>query len=76
MERRVGGPEVTCESQNGSLMGKLPTLLAAFVLRGLKTKVNRTLSEAICEQIKRRLEMTSPPFADVWSHGYLQDNQE
>lgn len=36
----------------------------------------KKLLEASCQQIKRRLEMISAPFADVWSHGYLQDNQE
>jgi hypothetical protein len=79
-KKGMGGPEVTCESQNANSMGKLPTLLAAFVLRGLKKKSKydplRMSSEAICEQIKRRLEMISPPLGDVWSRGYLQDNQE
>ena len=42
----------------------------------IKEKTLKKLSEASCQQIKRRLEMISPPFADVWSHGYLQDNQE
>lgn len=29
----------------------------------------KALWEASCQQIKRRLEMISAPFVDVWSHG-------
>lgn len=39
-------------------------------------KTLKELLEASCQQIKRRLEMISEPFVDVWSHSYLQDNQE
>lgn len=41
-----------------------------------KKKTRKKLSEASCQEIKGRLEMISPPFVDVWLHGYLQDNQE
>lgn len=54
---------------------KFSKLLAAFGM-GSKGKLLKKLSAGSRQQIKRRLEMISPALADVWSHGYLLDNQE
>lgn len=72
--RKMNLTRLLCESQNDSPIWEVSKLLSVFGLRKKKKKTLKKLLEASCQQIKRRLEMISAPFVDVWSHGYLQDN--
>lgn len=75
--RKEGKRDLTklhAKVKNDNPIRKVSKLLAAIDLgekrtKKKKKKILKKLSEGSCQQIKRRLEVISLPFVDVWSHG-------